>query len=74
MEWSYRIDAGLDDRGRRRQREVGGFRTKNDAQTALNEALADQQRGTYAPPSRTTVSDFLDEWHEGARTELALTA
>lgn len=29
--WSYRIDAGLDDRGRRRQREVGGFRTKKDA-------------------------------------------
>ena len=72
--WSYRIDAGLDDRGRRRQREVGGFRTKKDAQTALNEALADTQRGTYSPPSRTTVREFLDEWHEGARTELALTA
>ena len=72
--WSFRIDAGLDERGRRRQREVGGFRTKNDAQTALNEALADTQRGTYSPPSRTTVREFLDEWHEGARHELALTA
>ena len=72
--WSYRIDAGLDDRGRRRQREVGGFGTKKAAQTALNEALADTQRGNYSPPSRTTVREFLDEWHEGARHELALTA
>jgi len=71
---SYRLDLGLDDRGRRRQQEVGGFRTKKDAQTALNEALADRQRGTYAPPSETTVRDFPEEGHEGARTELALTA
>ena len=48
--------------------------TQEDAQTALNETLADRRRGTYASPSRTTVRDFLDEWHEGARTELALTA
>ena len=61
-------------RGRRRQREVAGFRTKKDAHTALNEALADTQRGTYSPPSRTTVREFLDEWDEGARTEPALTA
>lgn len=72
--WSYRLDLGLDDRGRRRQQEVGGFRTKKDAQAALNEALADRQRGTYSPPSKTTVREFLDEWHDGARTELALTA
>ncbi|MDX2381042.1 MAG: site-specific integrase [Acidimicrobiia bacterium] len=72
--WSYRIDGGFDDRGRRRQREVGGFRTKKEAQAALNDALAETQRGTYVAPSRTTVGDFLDEWHEGAKTELALTA
>lgn len=71
--WSYRIDAGVDDRGRRRQREVGGFRTKKEAQAALNDALSGSQRGTYAAPSRTTVRQFLDEWHEGAKTELALT-
>ena len=49
--WSYRLDLGLDDRGRRRRQEVGGFRTKKDAQSALNEALADRKRGTYALPS-----------------------
>lgn len=72
--WSFRIDVGLDDRGRRRQREVGGFRTKKDAQTALNDALSGTQRGTYTAPSRTTLGQFLDEWHEGAKTELGATA
>jgi hypothetical protein len=72
--WSYRIDTGLDDRGCRRQRELGGFRTKKEAQAALNDALAGSQRGTYVAPSRTTVREFLDEWHEGARTELGVAA
>ncbi len=72
--WSYRIDTGLDDRGRRRQREVGGFRTKKEAQAALNDALSGSQHGTYVAPSRTTVRQFLDEWHEGAKTELGVTA
>jgi len=58
----------------RRQREVGGFRTKKQAQAALNDALSGSQRGTYVAPSRTTVRQFLDEWHEGAKTELGTTA
>ena len=57
--WSYRLDLGLDDRGRRRQREVGGFRTKKDAQASLNDALAGSQRGTYVAPSRATVARVL---------------
>ncbi len=72
--WSYRLDLGLDDRARRVQREVSGFRTKKGAQAALSEALAGSQRGTYVPPSRTTVRDFLNTWHEGTKTELAITA
>lgn len=72
--WSYRIDTDADDLGRRRQREVGGFRRKREAQAALNDALSGSQRGTYVAPSRTTVRQFLDEWHEGAKTELGVTA
>ncbi len=51
--WSYRIDTGLDDRGRRRQREVGGFRTKEgSAGGAQRRALrlsARHLRGAIAP-------------------------
>ncbi len=72
--WSFRVDAGIDDRGRRRQREVGGFRTKKEAQAALNDALAGIQHGTYVPPSRTAVREFLEEWHASVTTDLGETA
>jgi integrase len=72
--WSYRLDLGLDAGGRREQKQVGGFRTKREAQAALNEALAGLQRGTYVAPSRRTIGAFLELWIDGARSELALTA
>jgi integrase len=72
--WSYRLDLGFDDVGKRRQREIGGFRTKKEAQAALNDALSGVQRGTFVAPSRTTVRDFLELWLDGVKTEVALTA
>ncbi|TFH18341.1 MAG: hypothetical protein E4H05_05700, partial [Acidimicrobiales bacterium] len=60
--WSYRLDLGFDDVGKRRQREIGGFRTKKEAQAARNDALSGVQRGTFVAPSRTTVRDFLELW------------
>jgi integrase len=72
--WSYRLDLGIDEAGQRVQKQVGGFRTRKDAQAALNEALSGLQRGSYVAPSRQTVGGFLDRWIEGVRPELALTA
>jgi integrase len=72
--WSYRLDLGVDDTGRRGQKQVGGFRTKKAAQAALNDALSAIQHGTYVAPSRQTLGAFLDMWIEGARNELALTS
>ncbi len=45
--WIYQLDLGFDDAGKRRQRQVGKFATKREAQAALNEALAGLQKGTY---------------------------
>jgi hypothetical protein len=59
---------------KRRQREIGGFRTKKEAQAALDDALPGVQRGTFVAPSRTTVRDFLELWLDGVKTEVALTA
>ncbi len=72
--WSYRVDLGLDSDGRRAQKQVAGFRTKKDAQAALNDALSSVQHGAYVAPSRQTLTSFLEQWVEGTRTELALTA
>lgn len=72
--WSYRLDLGFDDAGKRRQRQVGNFATKREAQAALNEALAGLQKGTYVAPSKQTVRDFLETWIETVKPELAITA
>jgi integrase len=49
--------------GRRRQLSKGGFRTKREAQVALNEAMAALRSGTFVAPSRLTLGAFLtDQW------------
>ena len=72
--WSYRLDLDPTVSNPRRQKQVGGFTTRRDAQHALNEALACLQHGTYTAPSKQTVREFLDSWLEGVRSELAVTA
>ena len=72
--WSYRIDLGTARDGTRQQKQVGGFPTRRDAQSALNDALAAMQRGSYIAPSKQTLGEFLEVWLEGLRSELAVTA
>ena len=59
--WGFVIDIGRNN-GRRQQVRKRGFRTRKDAQTALNEALADLQHGTYVRPRRITLENYLDDW------------
>jgi integrase len=47
----------------RRQGCRSGFRTKKEAETALNDVLGELQHGTYVQPARITLAEFLnDEW------------
>jgi integrase len=48
---------------------VGGFRTRDAAKRARDEARARLNAGTYVLPSRTTFGDYLDAWL-AARTTL----
>ena len=59
--WGFVLDLGRQD-GRRQQVRKRGFRTKKDTQTALNDALAELQHGTYVRPQRITFGSFLDDW------------
>ncbi|MEO6570280.1 MAG: Arm DNA-binding domain-containing protein [Ilumatobacteraceae bacterium] len=63
-----------DDVGKRCRREIGGFRTKKEAQDALDDSLSGVQSGTFVALSRTTVRDFLELWLEGLETDVGLTA
>lgn len=60
--WSYYFDAGTV-AGKRNKIERGGFRTKKDAEKALNEALSDfNKSGRAFTPSNMVLSDYLDLW------------
>lgn len=48
--------------GKRRQRWLSGFRTRKEAQAALNQALRELDTGTYVDPARETVREFLARW------------
>src|SRR4051812_50184973 len=45
--WSYRLDLGLDDRGRRREREVGGVPTREEAQASTTRPPARSEGRTW---------------------------
>ena len=59
--WGFVLDIGRSN-GRRQQVRKRGFRTRKDAQTALNDALAELQHGTYVRPRRITLESYLDDW------------
>lgn len=60
--WSYVVDVAQPGE-KRKQRSKAGFKTRKEAQAALNDILGSLQRGSYVGPSKTTLADFLqDEW------------
>ncbi|HET9690024.1 MAG TPA: tyrosine-type recombinase/integrase [Acidimicrobiales bacterium] len=61
--YTYVLELGRDAAtGKRRQKWVGGFRTKREAEAALTAALGRLQAGQFADPGRTTVGEFLEHW------------
>lgn len=67
--WSYVVDVNAPGAARKQQRR-GGFRTRDEAQDALNEVLSARRTGTYVEPSRVTVRDYLTEWLGGMRAQV----
>ncbi len=53
----------------RKQIRRRGFRTKRDAQAALNELLHDLGKGTFVATDRITVAEYLAGWVEALPTQ-----
>jgi len=59
--WTYQFTVTRS--GKRKNITKGGFRTKSEAQDALNAALADHQHGDRIEPTKLTVREYLEaEW------------
>lgn len=72
--WGFIVDVGADANGHRRQARRRGFRTKAEAQAALDELRGGARQGTYVAPNRQRLADYLrDDWLPAQRRELAET-
>lgn len=67
--WGYRVDLGPGpSTGKRRQTSKQGFRTKRQAELAMQEIIGAARDGVVPNRSGRALGDFLDEWLECGRT------
>lgn len=57
--WSIVVDVGHDEFGKRKQKWYSGFKTRKEAESKLNDLLVKLNEGTYVPPSKMTVEQYL---------------
>ncbi|GAB3621787.1 site-specific integrase [Glutamicibacter endophyticus] len=61
--WGFYVAAGKDPRtGKRVQHRKAGYPTEKAARVARNKVAASVDNGTYTPPSKVTVEQYLAEW------------
>jgi integrase len=61
--WAYIIDIGVDPKtGKRKQKKKSGFKTKQEAQTAVATLINEIQTGTFVKESGITFEEFAYEW------------
>lgn len=63
--WYYRYDIIDPKTGKRKQKEVGGFRTKEEAEDAAKRIMAEMQSGAYIEEKNITFEQFSQEWLTG---------
>lgn len=69
--WSFTVDVGKDPiTGKRKQKTKSGFKTKKEAESALNDYVYQINRGTLINPKEMTVRDFALEWYESTKFKL----
>lgn len=70
--WWFVVDLPPGPGGQRRQAKRRGFRTKAEAQAALDALRVNARQGTYVAPARQTMAQFLyDDWLPAVRRTLA---
>lgn len=60
--WTYVVDLGKDEHGKRVQKMKRGFKTKGDASKAERELLHDFQSGNYIKPTNLKVEEYMNDW------------
>ena len=60
--WYIVVDLGKDEKGKRKQKWISGFRTKKEAQKKLPEVLQQINNSTFIDAENITVKEYLQYW------------
>lgn len=71
--YSYVLYLGRDNAGKKKQKWVGGFRTRREAERELVAALERQRTGTWSDAQGQTIATFLREWLASRKTAVRAT-
>ena len=71
--WTYVISLGHDEHGKRKQKWVGGHRTRKEAEDAMIATLERIRTGSFIDPGASTLKEYLDEWLAAVEPTLRIT-
>lgn len=62
--WSYSVDIGHDEKGKRKKKGKGGFRTQKEAKEAAAILEAELANGVFIDETKITFGVFSEQWLE----------
>jgi integrase len=68
--WYYVVTLGRKNNGKPNQKKKRGFRTKKEAEKALQKLLYEYESGMYVEPSKILYVDFLEKWLKQKKTQV----
>lgn len=68
--WTFKVDVGRDETGKRITKWQGGFRTRKEAQDALDHFKGVVARGGDPFPEKLTLNEFSRRWLEHQRSRI----
>src|SRR5688500_2957184 len=69
--WKFAVELPKGPEGQRRQAFRRGFLTKDDAQQEIDKLRTNGREGTYVPPARQTLKEFIEsDWLPAVQTRL----
>jgi len=60
--WSFVVDLGRDNKGKRKQKWYSGFKTKKEAEKKLAEVIYQIETNTFINPDKLTLGEYLKRW------------
>jgi integrase len=64
LNYTIIFDLGKDEIGKRKQKTIGGFKTKREAEKALNENISKVEKGEFFVTKDILFKDYLNKWIE----------